>query len=164
MLTPHAGESGRTTLALTTCGGCIGLSLTLARRAGHTFPLRSDCVPDWLAITSVSGGEHPAAPRVPDTERTLVTVEKRTDLVSSTEVAACDAEPMSFEEIPMKKYEIQRRVVLYTIVWADSEGEAVARSEAIPLSAWKRSPEPDGQMVLLLNDPEPGTIPLTPRW
>jgi len=29
----------------------------------------------------------------------------------------------------MRKYEIQRKVVLYTIVWADSQEEAVARSE-----------------------------------
>ena len=64
----------------------------------------------------------------------------------------------------MRKYEIQRKVVLYTIVWADSQEEAVARSQAIPLSAWNRSPEPDGQMVLLLDNPELGTIPLTPHW
>ena len=64
----------------------------------------------------------------------------------------------------MRKYEIQRKVVLYTVVWADSQEEAVARSEAIPLSAWKSSPEPGGQMVLLLDDPKLGTIPLTPRW
>jgi hypothetical protein len=64
----------------------------------------------------------------------------------------------------MRKYEIQRKVVLYTIVWADSQEEAVARSEAVPLSAWSSSPEPNGHMVLLLNDPEPGTIPLTPHW
>ena len=64
----------------------------------------------------------------------------------------------------MRKYEIQRKVVLYTIVWADSQEEAVARSEAVPLSAWNSSPEPDEQMVLLLNDPELGTVPLTPHW
>ncbi len=64
----------------------------------------------------------------------------------------------------MRKYEIQRKVVLYTVVWADSQEEAVARSETIPLSAWNSSPEPDGQMVLLLDDPKPGTIPLTPHW
>ena len=64
----------------------------------------------------------------------------------------------------MRKYEIQRKVVLYTIVWADSQEEAVARSEAVPLSAWNSSPEPDGQMVLLLSDPELGTVPLTPHW
>ena len=64
----------------------------------------------------------------------------------------------------MRKYEIQRRVVLYSMVWADSEEEAVARAEAIPLSAWKSSPEPDGQMALLLNDPVLGTVPLTPHW
>ena len=64
----------------------------------------------------------------------------------------------------MRKYEIQRKVVLYTIVWADSQEEAVARSEAVPLSAWNSSPEPDGQMVLLLNDPELGTGPVTPHW
>ena len=64
----------------------------------------------------------------------------------------------------MRKYEVQRKVVLYTVVWADSQEEAVARSEAVPLSAWNSSPEPDGRMVLLLNDPEPGTLPLTPHW
>jgi hypothetical protein len=64
----------------------------------------------------------------------------------------------------MRKYEIQRKVVLYTIVWADSQEEAVERSEAIPLSAWNSSPEPNGQMVLLLDDPQIGTIPLTPHW
>src|SRR6476469_3918364 len=68
-------------------------------------------------------------------------------------------------EIPMRKYEIQRRVVLYTVVWADSQEEAVARAEAIPLSGWHSSPEPNGQMVLRLNDdPVLGTVPLTPHW
>ena len=70
---------------------------------------------------------------------------------------------VSFREIPMRKYEVQRKVVLYTVVWADSQEEAVARSEAVPLSAWNSSPEPDEQMVLVLND-EPGTVPLTPHW
>jgi len=64
----------------------------------------------------------------------------------------------------MRKYEIQRTVVLYTTVWADSQEEAVARSQTIPLSAWNSSPEPDGQLVLLLEDPMLGTIPLTPHW
>lgn len=64
----------------------------------------------------------------------------------------------------MRKYEIQRKVVLYTVVWADSQEEAVARSAAIPLSAWNSSAEPNGQMVLLLDEPKVGTIPLTPLW
>lgn len=67
-------------------------------------------------------------------------------------------------EIPVRKYEIQRKVVLYTVVWADSQEEAVASAEALPLSAWDSSPEPVGQMVLLLNDPKLGTVPLTPHW
>ena len=64
----------------------------------------------------------------------------------------------------MRKYEIQRKVVLYTTVWADTQEEAVARSGALPLSAWNSSPEPDGELVLLLEDPKLGTIPLTPHW